>query len=161
MTNVTICGNLTAAPELRRFWSKVAVAGEDECWPWTAGRISTGYGAFRPTTNRIVLAHRYAYSLAKGEIPKGLVIDHLCRVRSCVNPRHLEAVTNEENLRRGSGYALQNGMRNHCVNGHEYTESNTYVDPQGGVRCRECARERDRQPHRNSTMRRDRYKKEN
>lgn len=72
-----------------------------------------------------------------------MVIDHLCRVRLCVNPSHLEAVTNLENLRRGAGYGLQNGMRSKCINGHRYTPKNTYTAPDGGIRCRACARNRD------------------
>jgi len=91
----------------------------------------------------MVLAHRYAYESVKGQIPHGLVIDHLCRNRLCVNPNHLEPVTNLENLQRGLGYALQNGMRTACIHGHEYTHQNTYVSPRGDTRCRECARIRD------------------
>jgi hypothetical protein len=112
---------------------------------WTAGAIAQGYGGFHPAKGVMVLAHRYAYEALIGPIPAGLVIDHLCRVRRCVNPAHLEPVTNEENLSRGEGYALRNGMRTACVNGHEYTEANTYRDPKGGIRCRQCGRDRDNQ----------------
>lgn len=145
----------TTPPE-QRFWAKVTKGAD--CWTWGAGEISTGYGAFHPAKNETVLAHRYAYELAIGPIPPGLVVDHTChgrdktcrggrtcRHRRCVNPAHLEAVTNEENLRRGAGYALLNGMRTSCINGHPYTLENTYEAPDGGVRCRTCARERDRQ----------------
>jgi len=139
-------------PAHDRFWAKVT-KGPD-CWEWTAGRQGQGYGAFHPTKQTSVLAHRYAYELAYGPIPEGMVIDHLCRNRACVNVVHLEVVTNEENLRRGLGYALQNGMRDHCRNGHLYDEANTYTDPKGGVRCRTCARTRDNQPNRSRTARR-------
>lgn len=136
-----------------RFWSKVdrngptpaTRPGLGPCWQWLAGLTAQRYGGFHPTKGTFVLAHRYAYELTVGPIPAGLVVDHLCRNRACVNPDHLEPVSNEENLRRGAGYALRNGMRNECRNGHEYTPENTYVDPtKGTVRCRKCARIRDR-----------------
>lgn len=141
---------ITPAPE--RFWAKVNKNGPlptegtatGRCWLWTAGRQGAGYGAFHPAKGTIVLAHRYAYELAVGDIPTGLVVDHRCRRRNCVRPSHLEPVTNEVNLARGAGYALRNGMRTSCVNGHPYTLENTYEAPDGGVRCRTCARERDR-----------------
>lgn len=131
------------------------MATAEGCVQWISTVQSAGYGKFGSGgKGRSVLAHRYAYERAYGPIPEGLVIDHLCRNRLCVNPEHLEAVTNEENLRRGLGYGLRNGMRNSCIHGHEYTPENTYAAPDGGVRCRECARIRDRQPHRNAAKRR-------
>lgn len=128
-------------PERVRFESRVR--HDVDCWPWTGSHLVSGYGKFLADNDQQVLAHRYAYELWVGEIPDGLVLDHLCRNRGCVNPSHLEPVTNEENLRRGAGFALRNGMRTACINGHEYQPENTYVDPEGGRRCRECARIRD------------------
>lgn len=113
------------------------------CHMWTAGAIKQGYGSFHPAKGVMVLAHRWIYEKTHGPIPDGLVVDHLCRVRRCVNVDHLEAVTNLENLRRGLGYGLQNGMRTHCLHGHEYTPENTYTDRKGGIRCRACSRRRD------------------
>lgn len=134
--------NATARrPERERFEERVSRMAE--CWEWTGSRMTSGYGKFN-ADDRIVLAHRYSYELHIGRIPDGLVVDHLCRNRACVRPDHLEAVTNEENLRRGAGFALRNGMRTACIHGHEYLPENAYIDPQGGLRCRECGRIRDR-----------------
>lgn len=70
------------------------------CWVWTGAKQSAGYGALR-VDGRVVLAHRHAYEQAVGPIPAGLQLDHLCRVTDCVNPEHLEPVTNRENVLRG------------------------------------------------------------
>lgn len=103
------------------------------CWIWDGPLHHNGYGACSKTkgTNR---AHRATYELLIGPIPDGLVIDHLCRVRACVNPHHMEPVTDRENRRRGAAVIT------HCPQGHEYTPDNTYIKPQTGTRnCRRCA----------------------
>lgn len=123
----------------QRFWSKVAVAGADDCWLWQASTRSTGYGRYW-TGERYESAHRYAYEAAIGTIPVGLVIDHLCRQRLCVNPDHLEPVTCRENVRRGAAAFVLNGGR--CKNGHQMTPANTYQRPNGWTNCRACGRER-------------------
>lgn len=84
-----------------RFWAKVDRTTGDACWPWTARLDRDGYGTLKMPTGRSIRAHRFAYELLVGPIPEGLVIDHLCRNRRCVNPAHLEPVTAEENWRRG------------------------------------------------------------
>ncbi|MEU5322933.1 HNH endonuclease signature motif containing protein [Streptomyces sp. NPDC021056] len=97
----------------------------------------------------MVLAHRYAWELLREPIPAGLVIDHLCRNRRCVNPGHLEVVTLAENTRRGFGISTFNALKTHCPQGHPYSVENTYIHPRNSARiCRACARERDRKPHR-------------
>jgi hypothetical protein len=126
--------------EFERFMAKVD-KGPD-CWLWTASLHGGGYGQFHSKHERA--AHRWAYLYFVGPIPDGLILDHLCRNRACVNPDHLEAVTNEENLRRGMGYKVVNGLDPRCVRGHAYTPENTYHRPDGSVVCRACARERDK-----------------
>jgi len=148
-------------PAEDRFWEKVDKRGPEECWTFLAAIGNHGYGVFHPTKGTIELAHRFAYESVNGPIPAGLHIDHLCRTRDCVNPSHLEAVTPMENSSRGLTYRLLNGMDTKCRNGHEYTPENTYVEPNGyKVRCRECARQRDRKPNRNAAERRRRYAQE-
>lgn len=144
------------SPE-ERFWEKVNKLGPMPaqgrirgcCWQWTAGATNKGYGGFHPAKNQMVLAHRFAWELLNGPIPTGLVIDHLCRNRRCVNPDHLEVVTLAENTRRGFGISTFNRLKTHCPQGHPYSAENTYIHPRNNARiCRSCARDRDRQPHR-------------
>lgn len=115
-----------------RFWAKVDKSGD--CWEWTAFLTPDGYGRFG-LDGAIVAAHRTAYELVVGPIPDGLQIDHLCRNRKCVNPDHLEPVTQLENARRGFW-----ATKTHCKHGHEFTPENTYIRPTGARQCRTCNR---------------------
>lgn len=130
-----------------RFWPKVDKNAEGGCWEWTASVMAAGYGQINlgRRGDGIGYAHRLAYEWLVGPIPPDLVIDHVCRNRRCVNPAHLEVVTERENILRGAGGSAINALKTHCVNGHEFTPENTYVYSMTGARsCRECARARDR-----------------
>ena len=107
------------------------------CWLWTGHVSSTGYGRMY-YNGGASNAHVASYELLAGVIEDGLEIDHLCRVRCCVNPDHLEPVTHWENVDRGLA-----GTKTHCIHGHEFTDENTYLRPDNGKRqCRACTRER-------------------
>ena len=123
-----------------RFWSKVAIGAPDECWPWLGYIQPNGYARFR-LNGRMVAAHRVAYELLLGPIPEGLHIDHLCRVRHCENPYHMEPVTQGVNTLRGYGLFAINARKTHCVRGHPFDETNTFIS-QGGRQCRQCSRMR-------------------
>ena len=138
-------------PFLRRLQESEAL-GRDRCWLWPgAVNIRHGYAYAcapgRGSKGRPVLAHRYAYQLLRGPIPDGMHLDHLCRVRHCFNPWHLEAVTPQENLLRSTNHIARNAEKTHCPHGHPYSGENTYRKPSmhGATReCRTCHRERER-----------------
>lgn len=115
---------------LGRFLARVEV-DENGCWIFSGETTHNGYGRFFHA-GRHEMAHRFAYRMLRGPIPEGLTLDHLCRVRPCVNPAHLEPVTNAENARRGA-----TANRTHCPSGHAYDEANTRVY-QGRRYCRAC-----------------------
>lgn len=120
---------------VQRFWAKVDKT--ETCWIWTGSLNASGYGCVR-IEGRSLRPHRVSYALEFGEIPAGLTLDHLCRVRSCVRPDHLEAVTHRENSRRGtSGDLLRARLlaKTSCRNGHPYGPDT----PRRKEGCRNCA----------------------
>lgn len=125
---------------LADFWQFVQ-KGEG-CWEWQGTLTKAhGYGRFGSKN----LAHRLAYELAKGPIPAGLVIDHLCRNHRCVRPDHLEAVTDRVNILRGQAPSVIASRSSVCKNGHPYDADNTrlsIIRATGRVRrrCRICTR---------------------
>ena len=139
-----LCTNRSKAflTELERFWANVNKSGE--CWTWTASKNQSGYGQFRSAVGNS--ASRFSYMLIHGPIPRTndhgvrLHIDHLCRNRACVNPDHLELVTDRENVLRGEGLTAINARKTHCIRGHEFSPTNTYWrGPANSQRmCRTC-----------------------
>lgn len=99
--------------------------------------MTMGYATLK-VDGRRRRAHRLAYEWFVGPIPEGMVLDHLCRVRHCVNPAHLEPVSDVENRRRGKSAPLET----HCNQGHELGSGDVYVDSRGKRVCRPCERVR-------------------
>lgn len=126
------------------FRSKVSINSLDEsgCWAWNGFKMPNGYGqACR--NGRRYYAHRFSYELFIGPIPRDLVIDHLCNTRECVNPTHLAAVTQAQNvLRSATSLWAINARKTHCPKGHEYSAANTYLH-KGGRHCKVCMDIRD------------------
>jgi HNH endonuclease len=123
----------------QQFWDKVDASGD--CWEWT-GTLSHGYGSLWVPGRIHVFAHRYAYELLVGPIPKGLQIDHRCRNLICVNPDHLEVVTISQNVLRGYSVQAMHARQTHCKRGHPFDEANTYLVKGGGRICRRCHADR-------------------
>lgn len=142
--------------ENERFWEKVEKT--KTCWLWRAGLAAPGYGRFgrkyekERNVGRVVLAHRFAYEQIRGAIPEGMVLDHLCGNKACVNPDHLEAVTSSTNAWRAHSPVSPwyrgtkppvSRQRSMCYAGHLLTPDNTRIVNGGkGRRCAICARER-------------------
>lgn len=133
-------------PAEERFWAKVDET--DDCWLWTGTltkeKEGEGYGQFK-VNGRTIVAHRFAWELVNEEIPADLVVDHLCRVRRCVRPEHLELVTPYENMLRGDGFPARQARQTHCKRGHALSGDNVRVVNNGrSRRCLACRRERER-----------------
>lgn len=135
-----------------RFWSKVS-KDADGCWRWMAASNGIGYGRMY-YASKMRYAHRLSYEAERGPIPEGHDLDHLCRVRNCVNPYHLEAVTRRTNLLRGEGHTARNAAATRCPRGHAYDDVNTYNTPTGSRQCKECRRQANiKYRHRRKTWR--------
>lgn len=119
----------------QRFWSKVNKT--ESCWLWNAKIEYGGYGIFW-FNKKNVKAHRFSYEFIKGKIPIGLTIDHLCRIRHCVNPNHLEPVSLKENVFRSENFVAKNVKKTHCDRGHAFTPENTILSIRSGNRKRTC-----------------------
>lgn len=129
----------TTAEEL--FWAYAHV--KPGCWDWL-GSDRSGYGRlWQPGVRKHLRAHRFAYQLLVGPIPDGMVLDHLCRNKGCVNPDHLEPVTQSENIRRGTRWqgTPTASTSEHCAWWHSRSPENVVVDSLGRLLCRECQHE--------------------
>ncbi len=113
---------------------------EGGCWMWTGARDGAGYSMLW-RDGRTDRAHRVSYELHVGPIPAGFTIDHLCDHPWCVNPEHLRACTQRDNVLRGDSRSAHNARATHCPKGHPFDEENTYVYRNGrGRMCKTCDR---------------------
>lgn len=128
-----------------RFFCNVSRGSDDECWEWVGEKNRNGYGAFR-VSGKNFPAHRFSLLISGVELIPGLVCDHLCRNRACVNPRHIRQVTQRENTFAAGSVATAklNAMKTHCPKGHEYSPENTYTG-NGHRNCRLCENKRRRE----------------
>lgn len=139
-----------------RFWNKVDMFAADGCWVWQNSIDTSNYGLFR-FRKRIWKAHRLAWTWLVGEIPANRQVHHHCFNTRCVNPDHLEVVTQTENLivHGKTNFGYKNARKTHCPQGHEYNAENTYRSPSqpGRRRCLTCTRKRGREYQRAKRLR--------
>ena len=124
----------------QRFWAKVNKT--DTCWLWTAS-TTNGYGKIHSggRSRKMLLAHRVAYEMLVGPIPEGMHLDHLCRVILCVNPKHLEPVTLQENVLRGENFIAKRARQTECLRGHPLSGANLRTNSNGHRSCKICISE--------------------
>jgi len=133
---------------IERFLAKIRVEDrgyKTACWVWAASKYSDGYGQFGVSPKHQIGSHRFAYNYWVGPIPDGLELDHLCRVRECCNPEHLEPVTHKVNMLRGLAAEVtirRQRSKSHCPYGHPYAGHNLYLTSNGWRQCRACSRRR-------------------
>jgi len=117
-----------------RFWRHVDKNGPipeyrpdlGPCWLWTGAKDKDGYGRFR-LADKVIYAHAFLI----GKAPNALQWDHLCRAHACINPDHLEAVTQHSNILRGQSPSAKQARQTHCLHGHPLADTNLYIDPKG------------------------------
>lgn len=120
----------------RRITKKVERKGDCLIWTGYRGKLGYGYIGYK---GKAQLVHRFMYKQFVGEIPEGLVLDHVCRNRACIKISHLEPVTQMENVHRGK---VMRRKKTHCANGHEWNVENVRIETTGYLKCRVCDRER-------------------
>ena len=121
---------------IERFFSKISVNKNNNCWEWIDSLAIFGYGSFYNGKN--LRAHRVSYAIFNGQLIDNLVIDHICRNRACVNPEHLRQVDYKTNATENSNsVAALNVIKTQCNRGHVYTDDNTFLNQKGRT-CKEC-----------------------
>ena len=121
-----------------RFWRKVKPNELTGCWEWQ-DYLHNGYGAFYVSRRRRIRSHRLVMGTIE-PIPDGLVIDHICRVRRCVNPKHLRVVTPATNsLENNLSPVALNARKKHCIRGHAFADGH-WIDSRGYRVCEQCRR---------------------
>ncbi len=133
---------------IKRFLRHIEIVTESGCWVWMGALSNGGYATFWDGL-KYRTGHRFSFESFRGEVPDGLQLDHLCRVRCCVNPHHLEPVTARENMRRSTwtpdaavaAHRLRCAAITHCPGGHKYSPENTrYAKGTGKRTCMACDR---------------------
>lgn len=140
--NTKSCGCSRRKDPIARFNKYYSVDAASGCWLWTGCLDGNGYGKIGvDNVRKGVGAHRFSYELHVGPIPDGLQIDHLCRVRNCINPEHLEPVTSAVNTARGMSVQRRKEIasaRTHCRYGHPFVSENLMRRKDGYKRCKQC-----------------------
>jgi len=138
MNNYSSENKLVLSDEITELiMSKIVVPNNTtKCWEWNGVHYKLGYARFGSGIGITDLVHRLMYELIKGKIKEGLILDHTCSNKGCVNPDHLEEVTYQENLLRGNNALMHLGF---CKHGHARTSDNIFIKPNDGkTRCRKC-----------------------
>ena len=130
-------GSMTQSRQQDEFSARFIPEPNSGCWLWMGSTDRHGYGRLNH-----VRAHRISYRAFKGKIPAGMVLDHLCRVKCCVNPDHLEPVPNKTKILRGVSFSAVNAARTAFKNGHPFSGENLHIGPTGRRFCRACWRTR-------------------
>lgn len=121
-----------------RFFARVAQI-PNGCWLWTGGKSGVGYGQFW-FDGRLRPAHRWSYERFVGPVPENLTVHHTCEVKACVNPEHLQPLTQRDNVMASDGPARRNSLKTHCSAGHLLVPPNMYKNKYGWRVCRACHR---------------------
>jgi hypothetical protein len=127
-----------------RFFYSIGQQPFNQCWSWRGFVQINGYGRIGkgPRGSGYYMAHRAAWLIFYGSIPDGLVIDHLCRNRACVNPTHLRVCTQRENILAGTGASAENILKTVCPQGHSLSDAYivTHANGNRSRKCRQCKR---------------------
>lgn len=130
--------DITDRTRLGRVTNRIDYNGPDGCWQWIGAVSDLGYGTVSLTGEKTKHAHRAVFELYYGPIPQGLVLDHICRNPGCVNPEHLEPVTQRENMNRGNSPSNVAKRTGYCGRGHALTPENVCIRANGHRLCRTC-----------------------